>query len=60
VTVVADRDDADSRMGAGLLAIGVTVAGSLVGLGVGAAHGTITEYTMPGTTMPDSILGHAE
>jgi len=42
--LLADRDDADSRMGAGLLAIGVTVAGSLVGLTVGAAHGTITEW----------------
>jgi len=51
--LVTDREDADSRMGAGLLALSITAAGSLIGLGIGAAHGTITEYRLP-AAIPDS------
>jgi hypothetical protein len=53
--LIIDLHDAASRMGAGLLALGITVAGSLVGLVVGAAHGTITDYLMPGS---DSTSTH--
>jgi hypothetical protein len=55
--LVADGEDADSRMGAGLLGISITVAGSLVGLVVGAAHGTVTDYTIP-EPVPDSSSIH--
>jgi len=50
---VVDRGNADSRMGAGLLAIGLTAGGSVIGLIAGAFHGTIIDYTIP-QAIPDS------
>jgi hypothetical protein len=51
--------DADSRMGAGLFAIGTTVVGSIVGMIVGGLHGTIRDYTMP-EAVPDSTVHQRE
>jgi len=50
---VVDRGNAESGMGAGLFAIGLTAGGSVIGLIAGAFHGTIIDYTIP-QTIPDS------